>query len=180
MGKSIVIKGADFSQNALPKEVILPKVTMEKMDQFVGRTDGLFRAWGPYIENESLAVGAKLLLPSASEAVVSNYELYVVEVGTTYSEGEIPGTLIATGSFPEERSEQVIYFNNPVHVGGNTQIVIRTPVLFGAPASDPTYIEDGWQYYTNCSREGVVAKDSNPAPNLNVYYRFGISLIIEV
>ena len=179
MGKSIIIKGADFSQNALPKEVILPKVIMEEMNEFTGRTGDLFRAWGPYIENESLAVGAKLVLPSASEAVVSNYELYVVEVGTTYIAGEIPGTLIATGSFSEERSEQIIYFNNPVHVGGNTQIVIRDPVLFSSVRSYPSYIEDGWEYLVNCNSKGNIVKQPNPSQLTNTYYRYGISLILQ-
>ena len=180
MGKSIIIKGADFSQNALPKKVLLPKVTIDEVNDLSSRSGNLFRAYGPYIENESLAVGAKLFLPSASEAVVSNYELYIVEVGTTYSEEEIPGTMIATGSFPEERSEQFIYFNDPVRVGGNTQIVIRTPTLFKGKASDPTYIEDGWRDYVNCSGEGVIEKVSNPLSINNWYYRFGISLIIEM
>lgn len=179
MGKSIVIKGADFSQNAIQGEVLFPKVIMNELDSFADRTGNLFRAWGPYIEEESVVVGVKLFLPSASEASVSNYEVYVVEIGTTYGPVEIPGTLIATGSLPEERGEQVIDFNSPVHIGGNTQIVMRTPILYTTQTSDPTFIEDGWQYYTNCSNAGAVEKNPNPARVNNKYYRFGISLIIE-
>ena len=176
MGKSIIIKGADFSQNAL-QEVVLPKVTMNAEVAVSGSTS---RAWGPYIENESVAVGAKLFLPSASESSLSNYELYVVEIGTTGAGAQLPGTMIATGNLPEERSEQFIYFNNPVQVGGNTQIVMRGPVFSAFKATDPTYIEDGWQYYTTYSAGRVVEKKSNPLTGINKYFRHGISLIIEM
>ena len=67
MGKLIVIKGADFSQNAILKQILLPKVTMDEVTS-VSIASDVFRAWGPYIENESTVVGAKLFLPSASEA----------------------------------------------------------------------------------------------------------------
>lgn len=177
MGKSLIIKGADFSANRVGKEVIVPSVNLEQLTIFTQRSPGLFRGWGPYIEKTSKVIGAKLCLPSTTDEPLLSCELYIVEIGETYSGSKIPGTLLTTVTLQEERCEKIVLFDNPVMIGGTTQIVMRTPLLFCANNTDPDYIIDGWGKYINCSSGGVVELSDNPQPT--GYYRFGISLIIE-
>ena len=180
MGKALVIRGADFSENAVAQE---PAVTLFPTSDFSSMTDlsevEPLQAWGPYVGSSKLAYGMKFKLPAKTSSR-TNYQIRLVNIGDTYSSLDNFGQLLFEGELLDSISEKMIFFNEPIEVGGTKQIVLTSMggVYYKQPiaSSYPDYATDGWGVYTFCNGSSV-GTENNPASNGNVY-AFATQLII--